>query len=347
MQPSPQRQNFPKAAFSSPLSVNSAFTGHGSGGSSPSSNRRPVPRRPDSWNPGEGAKTRYNAPTAPTHSAFSQSDQRAGGSPYPSGITRVDWEPNTKALVRQGALYGAIEALQAATRTLSEAENTCADARMLQEAQVGPMPPHADSTAGLTPEEVWQRIPSGGESLWRAPQPRQSLRLRVARLQEALSEAASGLQKAQDACLGAPEDTLGTGGLGTPALATSLQRECEALEAESKELAEEKLFLDARLEEVQQELARTKVDQYSKADRKQGTSEGAASPGKNAPASFGDVSEMAVVLRLLACLKDVALKHRSVILPADDPGKWTREQQVVAYFLDEVEASQARIDGGH
>jgi len=350
MKASPQRQNFPKAAFSSPLSVNSALAGQSSGVSSPSSNRRPAPRRPDSWNPGDGAKTRPNAPTAPTHSAFAQSDQRPGGSlelRYPSDIPRGDWESNTKALPRQGALYGAIEALQAATRTLSEAENTCANARMPQDVQVGAMPPHAGSTAGLTPQEVWERIPSGGESSWKTPQSRQSIRLYVARLQESLSEAASGLQKAQDACLGAPEDALGTGGLGSPATATSLQHECSALEAESKELAEEKLFLDGRLKEVQQQLARTKNDQRSKANSKQGTFNGGASPEKNGPASFGDVSEMAVVLRLLACLKDVALKHRSVILPANDPAKWTREQQVVAYFLDEVEASQARIDGGY
>lgn len=347
MKASPQRKNFPKAAFSSPLSVNSALAGHSSGASSPSSNRRPVPRRPDSWNPGDSAKTRPNVPTAPTHSAFAQSDPRPGGSPFPSDILRVDWEPSTKASPRQGALYGAIEALQAATRIISEAENTFANGGTPQDAQVGPVSLHAGSTAGLTPEEIWQRIPAGGESSWKTPQPRQSARLCVARLQESLSEAASGLQMAQDACLGSPGDALGTGGLSSPATATALQHECAALEAESKELAEEKLFLDARLKELQQQLARTKNDQRSKANRKQGTSDGGASPGKNGPASFGDVSEMAVVLRLLACLKDVALKNRSLILPADDPAKWTREQQVVAYFLDEVEASQARIDGGY
>jgi len=300
---------------------------------------------------------RPDAATAPTHSAFAQqSANQSPGSPYPNGLTPPMWSsdnPSSKAPVRQGALYGSIEALQSAVRALSEAENTtyAADTRTLLGGNGNPLGPPGDRGTGVppTPEEVWQWIPSGGEAVWKAPQPRQSLRLRVARLQEALSEAASGLQKAQEACSGAAEDELGTGSLSSPAPATALRHEYAALEAESKELSEEKLFLDARLEEVKQELARAKaalqpptIEPSQKVDGKKGTS----AQGRNSPAPAGDVSEMAVVLRLLACLKDVALNNRSVILPVD-PAKWTREQQVVAYFLDEVEASQVRLDGGY
>lgn len=346
----PYQRSVPKAAFSSsPLHVNSPSNGAGGARGPAQAGARKHPA------------ARPNASTVPTHSAFAQSNQPQSGSPYPYGAAPTSmWssgDQSAKAPARHGVLYGAIDSLQAAVRTLSEAENAHADARTAHGGPGAPLTPHDTSRsggAGLTPEEVWQQIPSGGEAVWRAPQPKQSLRLRVARLQEALSQAATGLQKAQEACTGAPQEHLGTSGLSSSAPATALRHECATLEAESKELAEEKVFLDARLEEVKQELARAKAALQpptveprvqSRADGR-GRLSSAVTAAGNSPASFGDVSEMAVVLRLLACLKDVAINNRSVILPAD-PSKWTREQQVVAYFLDEVEASQARLDGGY
>lgn len=264
--------------------------------------------------------------------------------------------------MRQGALYGALEALQAASVAVKESDDPAPNVRFGKDVKGAHIAKGAG--ANLTPEEVWQSIPSGGEVAWKASNPRQQQRLRVARLQEALSEAATGLQKATEACRGGGEEdpySLGAASLGAPGPAASLRNECVILEAESKELEEEKEFLDARMAEVKEELARmkeafpgstrsTKTMRASIAeeDGKKATPESVAtpeSPAKSLPTA-GDVNELAVVLRLLACLKDLALNNRSVVLPPD-PSRWTREQQVVAYFLDEVEACQSRIAGAY
>jgi len=265
--------------------------------------------------------------------------------------------------MRQGALYGALEALQAASVAIKEPDDPAPNLRFGKDSKAQSV---KGAGANMTPEELWQSIPSSGEASWRASNPRQQQRLRVARLQEALSEAATGLQRATEACgCGGEEDpsSLGAASLGAPGAAASLRNECVVLEAESKELEEEKAFLDARMMEVKQELARVKeacpspgapkTTQASIAERlnkwkkssEESDKKGTPDPAKSL-LTAGDVNELAVVLRLLACLKDLALNNRSVVLPAD-PSKWSREQQVVAYFLDEVEACQSRIDDAY
>lgn len=340
MRPSPARQNFPKAAFSSPLNVSSALTAGNFIGPTPGIGR------------GIGK-------TTPTHSAFAQA---SAGQTSPGAFgAKADGKRKTAG---QGAIYGALEALQGAERALREPDESLGASNLetpqLQGGrQVGGM-------ASLTAEEVWKSIPSGGETAWKSSQPRQPLRLRVARLQEALSEAASGLQQANDACRGGAElspDSLGVESLGPPGPMAALRNECAVLEAEAQELEEEKDFLDARVLEVKQELARVRETLQPRKnsprsplsptlramlgdeDGKRGTPERKAAlepPEIKASAAGEDVSELAVVLRLLACLKDLALTNRSTVLPAN-PARWTREQQVVAYFLDEVEACQSRV----
>jgi len=260
--------------------------------------------------------------------AFSQPGLLGGTTPDVSAIP-------------SGALYGALDALQAGAQVLANPmDDNAGD-------DIGP------NRGGLgdgtwSPEQVWRNLPSGGEEAW-SNQNRRPMRLKVARLQQALSEAATGLAKATDAC----KDINGTmGGLfgdASPGVTARLRRECTALEAESRELLEERTYLDCRAFEIKQELRQLKEQLYRPPT-------GGASPRSNrfgrdlsAPSSPGsqpsprpksgneDVSELAVVLRLLACLKDVALQHRALVLP-QDPAQWTREHQVVAYFLDEVEA---------
>jgi len=301
----------------------------------------------------------------PTHSAFAEQTS----SPAPSGYGMAGMprglgaRPGQAAMpapatgqepqLRDGALYGALEALQAGCRALSDPEE--ADMGNNRKPKAAAAPAKAGQKA-QTPEEVWQSLPSGGEAAWKSSQPRQPLRLRVARLQEALSEAAAGLQKAKDACRGGGEDdlapeNLGAASLGPPGVAAAIRNECTVLEAETKELKEEKEFLDARVVEVKAELARLKEQlaqnpgsPTSPPARPSRKAIPEPAPVKEEPAPKAeDVSELAVVLRLLACLKDVALSNRRAVLP-EDPSKWTREQQVVAYFLDEVEACQTRID---
>lgn len=242
---------------------------------------------------------------------------------------------------RKGALYGAVEALQAALRAASGvAEDAPKTGIDIEDAFL-----HRRGVAApFSPEEAWQSIPTGGENSWKSSQSRQSHRLRVARLQEALSDAATGLQRASEACNGVGSEgfldndslEMGIGSLGPPGSALKLHRDCLALEAESKELEEEKHFLDCRIVEVKEELERVKNSYQPpvKATKRGTQGDDASSP---------NVSELAVVLKLLACLKDVALTNRSLILPSD-PSQWTQEQQVVAYFLDEVEACQQILE---
>lgn len=301
---------------------------------------------------GQNARQAANA-NQPTHSAFAQPADRGGNFPSAGMYGGLDKAEMSRPPVRNGAIYGALDALQAAAKSIREPDDKTELSGMPADSG-RPSQSSRFQSQGLTPEQVWQSIPSGGEAAWKSSQPRQALRLRVARLQEALSEAASGLQRAAEVVSGAGEDdfitgSLGAAALGPPGMAAALRNECAALEAESKELEEEKSFLDARVLEVKQELARMK-EVYKPAANRSPTSplsNGPSSPG-TAPetrqkiASAEDVSELAVVLRLLACLKDLALSNRSVLL-ASDPATWTREQQVVAYFLDEVEACQSRI----
>jgi len=297
----------------------------------------------------------------PTHSAFAEPTSSPAPSGYAGMPRGVGARPGQSAMpapatgqepqLRDGALYGALEALQAGCRALSEPEEP------VGKPKAAAAPVKAGQKA-QTPEEVWQSLPSGGETAWRSSQPRQPLRLRVARLQEALSEAAAGLQKAKEACRGGGEDdlapeNLGAASLGPPGVAAAIRNECTVLEAETKELKEEKEFLDARVVEVKAELARLKEQlaqnpgsPTSPPSRPSRKAIPEPAPVKEEPtpaAKAEDVSELAVVLRLLACLKDVALSNRTAILP-EDPSKWSREQQVVAYFLDEVEACQTRSD---
>lgn len=348
MRPSPPRQNFPKAAFSSPLNVSSALTAVNFVGSPPGI--------------GRGFGQAGSARTTPTHSAFSQAS--AGQTSAGAFSAKADGQ---RPATRQGAIYGALEALQAAERALGEADEFTGASNLEPPQLQGGRP--VGGMAALTAEEVWKSIPSGGEAAWKASQPRQPVRLRVARLQEALSEAAAGLQRASDACRGGGEDSLSADGIGVESLGppgpmVALRNECAVLEAEAQELEEEKDFLDARVLEVKQELARVKETLQPRSsprsprsplsptlramlgddDGNRGTQERKAAleaPEMKASGVGEDVSELAVVLRLLACLKDLALTNRSTILPAN-PARWTREQQVVAYFLDEVEACQSR-----
>jgi hypothetical protein len=234
--------------------------------------------------------------------------------------------------------------LQAAVKDLTEPLDVNSG-KLTEEAYTGPRGMSA------SPEEVWQSIPASGEAAWKSSDSRQSQRLRVARLQEVLSEANVGLQQAAEACRGSPEDdvselALGVAGLGPPGVLDALRNECNILEAENGELDEERAFLDARMAEVEQEISRLNfalLEQEEEEDiAKSQPSLSVASPGQlpgwksSAPE---EANELSVVLRLLSCLKDVALKNRSTVLPADT-AKWTREHQVVAYFLDEVQAFQ-------
>merc|ERR1719401_60069 len=246
--------------------------------------------------------------------------------------------------LRQGAVYGALEAVQVAARVAAGKADQSPEPRAHLE-----VPLNFTGGANLSPEEAWDSIPAGGEASWKNSANRTSLRLRVAQLQEALSDAASGLQKASEVCRGIDhQELLQTGlpqlGLSSIGSVGSPWRECEALEAEAKELQQEKTFLDGRIAEVQQELVRAKESlrpptTRSRSPRSQEPEAQPESLAKKAP----DVSELAVVLRLLACLKDVALNNRSLIFPTD-PAQWTREQQVVAYFLDEVEICTSRLE---
>lgn len=361
------RQNFPKAAFSSPLDVgtvlaagSSGTSGKGARGAAQATGR--TPGKPDKTG------------NTPTHIAFAQPSPSAGSGNFglgggyagfgsaPGGFGRQTQGDGSKgepqrAPTRQGALYGALEALQAATKTLNQPDDI-SPGRPAPEAGGA----YKGAKAGLSPEEVWQSIPSGGEAAWRSSNSQRPARLRVARLQEALSEAAAGLQKANEACRGGGEDDpasakLGAASLGPPGPTAALRNECAVLEAESKELDEEKAFLDARMVEVKQELARVKESFQASPSRRAMIPEDEASTKRESPgleatsdvakgSSADDVSELAVVLRLLACLKDLAVSNRSIILPAD-PSKWTREQQVVAYFLDEVEACSSNMEGAY
>lgn len=354
MQPSPARQNFPKAAFSSPLTLQGGSAGN---------------QAPGIGRAGQaaGQKAKPFSTATPTHIAFAQTSPdsrsfpggyggpaKSGGSPAGAFGQQLPGAAAAKAgppPTRPGALYGALDALQAAVNAIKDGDDSAATAgspgKDLNAGRKG-------AAASLTPEQVWQSIPSGGEAAWKPSNARQSQRLRVARLQEALSEAASGLQKATEACRGGGEDdvALGAAGLGQPGPTAILRQECALLEAEGKELEEERMFLEARVLEVKKEIERVQATLQNSAGRSPSGAPSMAealstpgSPGKNS-ATAGDVNELAVVLRLLACLKDLAITNRSVIL-ASDPSKWTREQQVVAYFLDEVEACQSRIDGNY
>lgn len=307
---------------------------------------------------GRGKGSGKNSASTPTHIAFAQTAAPTGpggyaplGSGFPGqGYGQSSSPAAPKApmpTMRQGALYGALEALQVATGQLLKDTDDSAP-NILGGGQ--PLSGRRGGGANQTPEQVWQSIPSGGEAAWKPSNTRASQRLKVARLQEALSEAATGLQKATDAIKGGAEDevALGAASLGPPGPSSALRQECVVLEAEAKELEEEKAFLDARVSEVKKELARVREalgpSSRSSQARKEVSMEPEASTEQaSAKSPSDDVNELAVVLRLLACLKDLALSNRSVILPSD-PSRWTREQQVVAYFLDEVEACQTRID---
>lgn len=335
MQSSPQKTNFPKAAYSSPVKVLSS-----KGGGSPGS-----PQKSGGKGTGKG-KQAANPSSAPTHSAFTQASPnfalaRGYGGPQSPQAMQIGQAESARPL-RPGALYGALEALQAATAMLRDNNDSAMNAGRLDGMDFtgGRRGPGA---ANLTPEQVWQSIPSGGEASWKSTNVRQSQRLRVARLQEALSEAAAGLQRAGEAVKGGEDAALlGAASLGPPGLPAALRDECALLEAEAKELEEEKEFLDGRVVEVKQEIERMR-ESMKPAPLSPINPEPEAPPetpsGKQGLP--GDANELAVVLRLLACLKDVALNNRSVCLPTD-PKKRTREQQVVAYFLDEVEAASQK-----
>lgn len=266
----------------------------------------------------------FPKPVAETHS------DRFGG---PRG-SAILGPMATARPVRQGALYGAVEALQVAQRAAAG----IVDQTPILGTDVEDMFLHQKrASSTLSPEEAWQSIPTGGEISWKATQTRQSHRLRVARVQEALSDAATGLQRASEACQGIGSDalleSLGVNSLGPPSSAMKLHNDCVALEAEANELEEEKNFLDGRIVEVKEELARVKNSLQPPVKEM----------ARGSLVDDSNVSELAVVLKLLACLKDVALTNRALILPSD-PSQWTQEQQVVAYFLDEVEACQQILE---
>lgn len=355
MRPSPPRQNIPKATYGSPLGGGSKLATDRAGAIPAKGSRAPAQAV------GRSVAKPARAAQTPTHMAFVQTPAVSSSSPAFSGFGGAASSPtsgrplqfgansqaeSSRPALRQGApLYGALDALQAATKSLGLINEPTAEVGKSGYEQ----PTRKSGTASMTPEELWKSIPSGGEAAWRSSGVQRPSRLHVARLQEALSEAAAGLQRAMEATRGSLEDEEAwrEAATGNPGPSAALRRECAVLEAESKELEEEKAFLDARMVEVKQELARLQESQEMMQMEEDLSSKkvflDAPSPAPSGKRSHTeDVSELAVVLRLLACLKDVALGNRSVILPSD-PSKWTREQQVVAYFLDEVEACSARI----
>jgi len=331
MQSSPQKSNFPKATFSSPAKVRAAL-----GGASPGS-----PQKSGGKGTGKG-KQAANPSAAPTHSAFTQAAPNFAV-PRGYGGPQMPQAESAPRPLRPGALYGALEALQAATTMLRDNNDSAMNAGRLDGMDFNGGGRRGPGVANLTPEQVWQSIPSGGEATWKSTNVRQSQRLRVARLQEALSEAAAGLQRAGEAVKGGEDAALlGAASLGPPGISAALRDECALLEAEAKELEEEKEFLDGRVVEVKQEIERMRENMKpAPLSPMNPEPEAPPEPPSAKQGLPGDANELAVVLRLLACLKDVALNNRSVCLPAD-PKKRTREQQVVAYFLDEVEAASQK-----
>eukprot|EP00747_Dinoflagellata_sp_TGD_P017238 gnl/TRDRNA2_/TRDRNA2_125690_c0_seq1.p1 gnl/TRDRNA2_/TRDRNA2_125690_c0~~gnl/TRDRNA2_/TRDRNA2_125690_c0_seq1.p1 ORF type:complete len:118 (+),score=16.25 gnl/TRDRNA2_/TRDRNA2_125690_c0_seq1:72-425(+) len=72
-------------------------------------------------------------------------------------------------------------------------------------------------------------------------------------------------------------------------------------------------------------------------------SKGRGRPGAALIENQDEDAELASMLRLLACMREVTHTHRSLVLPSD-PAAMSCAQQVVDYFMHEVEACQQAGD---
>lgn len=118
-----------------------------------------------------------------------------------------------------------------------------------------------------------------------------------------------------------------------------LTREGKVLEAQMLELRDHTSHLTSRARHVDRELLRYYEEQ---ADAEGLTAaaglvvDGAEPPPEDRRAAF-DVDSLGAAFQLLACLGEVALANRSLVLPAD-PAQMTEHHRLVAYFLDEMQA---------
>jgi len=260
-------------------------------------------------------------------------------------IDRRAWEEQARPGTRsQQPLYGALEALESALGASSRPAES--------DRPVSPGPQDR-KRASFQAEQAWRRLPDGGGSSFSSQRAVTTSRLQVARLQESLSDAATGLECALDIITSARmQEEAAEVRQQTRDLA-ELQREATALEDEAARMQKEEGRLQARLEVIQAEKARlraTKVASDLKdahdSEVRPGSGSLAGDTKRSPRSKFDqatkqqDSANIAATLRLLNCLKDVALIHKQVVLPADSSMR-TPYHDMVSQFLEEVEACQA------
>jgi len=189
-----------------------------------------------------------------------------------------------------------------------------------------------NATDDPPPEKMWRDLPESGEAAWAKARLGTKKRIQVAQVQEAMSEAIMNLHHALEECR---DETFPSSAsmshtqrnMTSGADSRHADDRVENLQREAQEAEEEALRLKGEEKRLKNKLAALERDLSAKRE---------ASDKKAGHADQHD-PQLASTLNLLACLRDLAIAHRKLVLPAEGKAM-SPEQQAVACFLAESDA---------